>query len=173
MKHISEKIVDIKGLPKMRLEGGGKKIGLCSGCFDVFHSGHAVFFEQCKELVDVLIVVVGSDSAIRENKGEGRPVNSQNNRAFLVASIENVDYAIIGEEAEDMRPGKIDFYNIMKELKPDVFILNNDDSAVEQKRELCKEFNVELKLVERTVPDFLKGVSSTGIIKQIRTKHAD
>ena len=168
MKKIEDKIVDIKSLTRIRERYKNQKIGFCSGCFDVFHSGHAVFFQQCKELVDILIVVVGSDSAIRKSKGLGRPVNSQNNRVYLVASIENVDYSILGDEAENMKPGKIDFYNIARTLKPDIFVLNSDDSAVHEKRVLCNDLGIELILVERVVPEFLKGVSSTGIIKQIK-----
>lgn len=168
MIKVEDKVVNAGDLGKIRQENKEKKIGLCSGCFDVFHSGHAVFFEQAKSLCDILVVAVGSDSAIRKNKGEGRPVNSQNNRVYLVASVENVDYAVLGCEAEDMRPGKIDFYGIAKNLKPDIFILNDDDSAVAEKKALCQEFGARLELVARFVPEFLKGVSSTSIIKQIR-----
>ena len=168
MKRIENKIIDTKNLIGIREKYKNQKIGFCSGCFDVFHSGHVVFFQQCKELVDILIVVVGSDSAIKKSKGPGRPVNSQNNRVYLVASIENVDYAILGDEAENMKPGKIDFYDISKTLNPEVFILNSDDSAVNEKQGLCEELGIKLILVERVVPDFLKGVSSTGIIKQIK-----
>ena len=169
MKQVESKIIGRENLSEIREKYKDKKIGFCSGCFDVFHSGHAVFFQQCKELADVLVVVVGSDSAIKSSKGPSRPVNSQNNRVYLVAGLENVDYAILGDEAEDMKPGKIDFYNIAKNLKPDIFILNSDDSAVEEKHKLCEELGVKLILVERAVPEFLKGVSSTGIIRHIRT----
>jgi rfaE bifunctional protein nucleotidyltransferase chain/domain len=168
MKRIESKIINVKDLPAIRSENKNKKIGLCSGCFDVVHSGHAVFFQQCKELADILVVVVGSDSAIKKFKGQDRPINSQNNRVYLVAGIENVDYAILGDEAENMKPGKIDFYDIARNLKPDIFILNGDDSATEEKQKMCDKLGIKLVLVERVVPDFLKGVSSSGIIKQIR-----
>jgi len=168
MKQVKNKIISIKNLSDIRKKYKNKRIGICSGCFDVFHSGHSVFFQQCKELVDVLVVVVGSDGAIKRSKGPGRPVNSQNNRIYLVASIENVDYAILGCEAENMKPGKIDFYDIVQILKPDIFILNNDDSAINDKQKMCESLGISLILVERSVPDFLKGVSSTGIIKQIK-----
>ncbi len=168
MKKVIEKIVNLQDLQRIREENKNKKIGICSGCFDVFHSGHSVFFEQCKELVDVLVVVVGSDSAIKMQKGEGRPVNVQNNRVYLTASIENVDYAILGSEAKDMRPGKIDYYEIVQNSKPDILILNDDDSAIKEKQYFCKEFGIEIKLVKRVVPEFLKGVSSTKIIEHIR-----
>ncbi|MGA2417789.1 MAG: adenylyltransferase/cytidyltransferase family protein [Candidatus Staskawiczbacteria bacterium] len=168
MNKVFDKIVGLAGLEGLRKKYRGKKIGLCSGCFDIFHSGHAVFFQQCRELVDVLVVAVGSDSAIKKLKGPGRPVSSQNNRVYLVASIENVDYAILGSEAGNMKKGKIDFYDIAKNLRPDIFVLNNDDSNIAEKQKMCDNFGIKLILVERIVPDFLKGVSSTGIIKQIK-----
>jgi D-beta-D-heptose 7-phosphate kinase/D-beta-D-heptose 1-phosphate adenosyltransferase len=171
MKKVIEKIVSLKDLVGIREDNKDKKIGICSGCFDVFHSGHAVFFEQCKELVDVLIVVVGSDSAIKMQKGAGRPVNEQNNRVYLTASICNVDYAMIGCEGKEMRHGKIDYYEIVKNLKPDILILNNDDSAIKEKQELCKEFGIGIKLVKRIVPEFLKSVSSTKIIEHIKEEN--
>jgi D-beta-D-heptose 7-phosphate kinase/D-beta-D-heptose 1-phosphate adenosyltransferase len=168
MKSTIEKITTIENLANLRQLYGDKKIALCSGCFDVFHSGHAVFFEQCKELCDILFVSVGSDSVIRSIKGEGRPVNFQNNRVFLVAAMGNVDYAISGCEAEDMKKGKIDFYEIIKNLKPNFFILNDDDSSIDDKRDLCNDLGVELIIVNRLVPKFLDNVSSTKIIGQIK-----
>lgn len=170
MKEIIEKIVAIEKLDEIRNLNKGKTIGFCSGCFDIFHSGHVVFFEQCKRLVDILIVSVGSDSAVKKEKGVGRPINAQNNRVYLVASIENVNYAIVGQEAEFVKPGKIDFDIILKNLKPDIFILNDDDSAVPEKQKLCDDLGIKLILVKRETPDFLKPVSSSGIINQIKDK---
>ena len=168
MKEVESKVIAIENLPGIREKYRNKKIGLCSGCFDVFHAGHTVFFQQCKELVDILVVDVGSDSVIKKLKGSDRPVNSQNNRVYLVAGIENVDYAILGDEADNIKQGKIDFYDIAEVLRPDVFILNNDDSDIAEKEKMCDDLGIKLILVGRIVPDFLKGVSSTGIIKQIK-----
>lgn len=168
MIKVLDKIISPKNLSSLKEKNKGKKIGLCSGCFDIFHSGHSFFFESCKSFCDILVVSVGSDSVIRELKGNGRPVNSENNRIYLVASINNVDYAVLGAEVKDMKAGKVDFYDIMKNLRPDIFIINNDDSAIKEKSELCKKLNVELKIAERIVPEFLKSTSSTNIIKNIQ-----
>jgi len=162
---MKSKIIKIKDLQNIRQKHKNLKIGLCSGCYDVLHSGHAIFFEQCKKFADILVVAVGKDEMIKQQKGQTRPVNPENNRVYLVASLQNVDYAILAENK--LLPGKIDFYNIMKNLKPDVFVLNNDNSAIKEKKELCDKFAVELKLVKRTVPKFLKATSSTDIIEKI------
>ena len=90
----NRRIIKIEDLERIRKEN--KKIVLCSGCFDVLHYGHAVFFKQCKQFGNILLVDVGSDKVLRELKGPTRPVNPQNNRVFLVSAMEDVDYAIIG-----------------------------------------------------------------------------
>ena len=151
-------------LTEVRSENQGKTIVFCSGCYDILHSGHVVFFDQCKSLGDVLVVGVGSDKVVRELKGSERPVNPENNRAYLVSALETVDFAVINEE--EISEGKIDFAHMFKLLKPDVFVLNDDDSGLVQKEEFCRDNNIEFKTVSRTVPEFLTPVSSTHIINR-------
>ena len=165
---ILNKILDLKTLDTKikNLKSQQKTIVFCSGCYDILQPGHVIFFNQCKEFADILIVGIGRDSTIKRLKGEGRPVNPENNRAFLIASLENVDYTILNDK--EILPGKIDFTKILETIKPNVFVLNNDDSAIKEKSELCKKLNIELKLVSRTVPNYLKPTSSTEIIKKSR-----
>ena len=160
----NRKIVKIEDLKRIRKEN--KKIVFCSGCFDILHSGHVYFFKQCKEFGGILVVDIGSDKIIRDLKGPDRPINSQNNRAFLVSNLQDVDYAIIG--GEEMIEGKIDFKEIMEELKPDVFVLNDDDSGIEAKKTLCNQLGIGLKLVPRILPENLDKTSSTKIINKVK-----
>jgi cytidyltransferase-like protein len=140
-------------------------IAFCSGCYDLLHSGQVYFFKQCKEYADVLVVSVGSDLVIKQLKGENRPIISEENRLYCVSSIQNVDYAILGDKK--VLPGKIDFEDIIKELKPDVFILNDDDSGLSEKKKLCDELGIKLELVKRILPDGLTKLSTSDIIKRI------
>ncbi len=117
-------------------------------------------------MVDILVVGVGRDTTITKLKGPGRPINHENERVFLVSQFKSVDYAILDDE--EMLPGKIDFYSIIKELKPDLFILNDDDSAIREKRELCNSLGIELKLIPRATPESLKPNSSTKLISKIK-----
>lgn len=153
----------LEDLPKIRQSD--KRIGICTGCYDILQSGHAVFFEQCKEHCDILVVVIGLAEVVRKQK-PGRPINSDNNRAFLVAGLEAVDYAILGDN--ELLPGKIDCYTVCDGLKPDVYILNDDDSGLEAKRAFCDERGIELALVSRTVPAILDATSTTDIIEKIQ-----
>jgi cytidyltransferase-like protein len=163
MRNILDKLPSLEDLPTIRQSD--KRIGVCTGCYDILQSGHAVFFEQCKEHCDILVVVVGLAEVVRKQK-PGRPINSDNNRVFLIAGLEAVDYAVLGDN--ELLPGKIDCYTVCDALKPDVYILNDDDSGMEAKRAFCDGRGIELALVSRTVPDFLDATSTTEIIEKIQ-----
>jgi len=150
------------------IKNNGKTIVFCSGCYDILQPGHVIFFNQCKEFGDILIVGIGRDSTIRQLKGENRPINHENNRAFLIASMENVDYVILNDK--NILPGKIDFYDLLQRIKPDFFVLNEDDSAIEEKTKLCEKLRINLKLVKRIVPEYLFPTSSTEIINKAKLK---
>jgi galactokinase/mevalonate kinase-like predicted kinase/glycerol-3-phosphate cytidylyltransferase-like family protein len=109
---------------------------------------------------------VGRDQVVSVLKGPGRPVNPENNRVHLVAAFQDVDYATLNDE--ELTEGKIDFRRVMQNLKPDVFVLNDDDSAIAEKRELCRETGTEIVFVSREVPRALEPTSTTRIIDKIQ-----
>src|SRR3989338_6834639 len=69
----------------------GKKIVFANGCFDILHVGHIRYLKEAKELGDMLIVAINSDSSAKKLKGNGRPVTPENESAEIVAAIEYVD----------------------------------------------------------------------------------
>ncbi len=162
---IKRKIMTDDTIGNVRKNNPGKKIAFASGCYDILQSGHAVFFSQCKELADLLVVGVGRDSVVTALKGAGRPVNPENNRLYLVAAMHEVDYAVLNDL--DIMPGKIDFASVMEKLKPDIFVLNEDDSGIAYKQELCSRIGAEIKFVRRVVPGELEPTSTTRIIDRI------
>jgi cytidyltransferase-like protein len=164
-ERIRGKVVTEDKLVELRKVNKGKKIVFCSGCYDILQSGHAVFFNQCKSFGDILVVGVGRDSVISALKGPGRPVNPENNRLYLVAALHDVDYAVLN--GSQIKPGKIDFENIVEKLRPDYFILNEDDSAVEEKTKMCDKYGVKVQFVKRIVPPELEATSTTRIIDKI------
>jgi cytidyltransferase-related domain len=164
-ERIKSKVITEDRLAEIRQQFADKKIVFCTGCYDILQSGHAVFFNQCKELGDILVVGVGRDSVISQLKGPGRPVNPENNRLYLVAALHDVDYAVLN--GSEIKPGKIDFENIVEKLRPDVFILNDDDSGVEPKTAMCQKFGVTTQFVSRIVPPELEATSTTRIIDKI------
>jgi cytidyltransferase-like protein len=162
---LHSKIMHSEALPGMRKMYTGKKIVFCTGCYDILQSGHAVFFNQCRQFGDILVVGIGRDSVIEKLKGPGRPVNPQNNRLYLVAALQDVDFVVLnGDQIEE---GKIDFRDILEKLKPDVFIVNDDDSAISFKESLCNRLGIKMQLVSRVVPPELQATSTSQIIDKI------
>ena len=164
-ERIRSKVLSIGSLKDLRKNNAGRKIVFCSGCYDILQSGHAVFFSQCKEFGHILVVGVGRDSVISRLKGPGRPVNPENNRVYLVAAMHDVDYAVLN--SEEIKSGKIDHEPVIEELRPDVYVLNRDDSGIDAKKDLCRRFGMTMQFVERIVPDELKPTSTTQIIDKI------
>lgn len=162
---IRSKVLTEDQLQGIREKYKNEKIVFCTGCYDILQSGHAVFFNQCKELGDILVVGVGRDSVISSLKGPGRPVNPENNRLYLVASMLDVDYTVLN--SSNLKPGKIDFEEILNNLRPDIFVLNDDDTGLEPKQLLCKKYDVQIKFVSRIVPKELEATSTTRIIDKI------
>lgn len=164
-ERIKAKVLDINSLSQVRKMNPGKKVVFCTGCYDILQSGHAVFFNQCKEFGDILVVGVGRDHVISQLKGPGRPVNPENNRLYLIAALQDVDYAVLNDTK--ILSGKIDFRNILEVLKPDIFVLNDDDSGVNAKKAICDKLGVQIVFVKREVPEELEPTSTTRIIDKI------
>jgi cytidyltransferase-like protein len=121
---IKSKILTEHELPSVRKRHFGKTIVFCSGCYDILQPGHAVFFDQCCQFGDILVVGVGRDSVITRLKGSGRPINPETNRLYLVAAMQVVDYAVLNDA--DMLHGKMDHATILENLRPDAYVLNDE-----------------------------------------------
>lgn len=90
------KILTIEQAAKVseRLRAKDKKLVLAGGCFDILHVGHIQFIKNAKKHGDVLIVLLESDQKIRQLKGQNRPVNTQQDRATVLASLKDVDFVV-------------------------------------------------------------------------------
>jgi rfaE bifunctional protein nucleotidyltransferase chain/domain len=100
----------------------GDRITLANGCFDVLHVGHVRYLHDARELGGKLIVAVNSDDSVRSLKGAGRPVMPAEERAELLAALQDVDAVVIFPE-NDVRP-------IIREIRPD-FQVKGTDYTVE------------------------------------------
>lgn len=164
-ERIKEKVLTQDQLADLRKKYKDKKIVFCTGCYDILQSGHAVFFNQCKEFGDILVVGIGTDKVISVLKGSGRPVNPEINRLYLVAAMQEVDYVVLNDS--ELTRGKVDFYHLNDKLRPDYFVINDDDSDLEGKLMVCNSFNIKPVYVPRIVPPELKATSTTRIIDKI------
>lgn len=104
-----------------RLEDGrrrGARVVLANGCFDVVHVGHVRYLAGARALGDVLVVAVNGDDAVRELKGEGRPVMPAAERAEIVAALRDVDFVTIFDTFT-VEP-------VLRALQPDVHAKGTD-----------------------------------------------
>ena len=134
-----------------KLHSQGKKIVFTNGCFDILHVGHVKYLEVAKSYGDVLILGLNADSSVKKLKGPTRPINTQDDRAYILASLESVDYVVIFEEETP--------YELIKLIKPHVLVKGGD---YEGKEVIGQDIADELKLVQ-----FVDGKSTTNTIKRI------
>lgn len=73
-----------------------------NGCYDILHIGHVRLFDYAKSLGDILIVGIDSDRRVKELKGEGRPINSQEDRKEMLLSNHNIDGVFIFDSSEEL-----------------------------------------------------------------------
>ena len=132
----------------------GKKIVFTNGCFDILHSGHVSYLQKARNLGDLLIVGLNSDESIRRLKGASRPINSQRDRATLLAALEFVDFVVIFNEDTPL--------NLIKALRPDILVKGADYAG---KEVVGSEFANATQLIE-----FVEGKSTSKIIEKIRGK---
>lgn len=155
--HKSSSDSHIKTLEEMatlasELKARGKKIIFTNGCFDILHAGHVRYLETAKSYGDVLILGLNSDRSVNVLKGEGRPINSQLDRSYIVAALDVVDYVVVFDEDTP--------YHLIEAVKPHILVKGGDyigEAVVGQ------DIADELKLVE-----FVDGKSTTKTIEQIQ-----
>ena len=139
-----------KWLDKQRK--AGKKIVFTNGCFDILHAGHVSVLEFSRSKGDVLVVGLNSDASVKRLKGPSRPVNTQADRALVLAALQAVDAVCVFEEDTP--------YELIKLVQPDVLVKGGDYKPSEiVGREFAK------KVVRFAL---LKGRSTTNIIKKVQ-----
>lgn len=95
-----------------------KKIVFTNGCFDLLHIGHVRYLEQAKSLGDILIVGINTDASVQVLKGPTRPIQNENDRAEILASLKAVDHTILFGEQTPLE--------LIKEVKPNLLVKGGD-----------------------------------------------
>ena len=101
-----------------RLRSQGAKIVFTNGVFDLLHPGHVRYLRHARSLGDALIVGVNSDRSVRGNRGPGRPVTPEAERAEILAALDCVDAVVIFDEATPL--------SLIGALQPDVLVKGAD-----------------------------------------------
>lgn len=157
MQILKSKIIPFSRIGALahQLSASGKSIVFTNGCFDILHAGHVAYLSQAKALGDILVLGLNSDASVRRLKGVSRPVNTQDNRALVLAGLSAVDYVCIFEEDTP--------YELISEVLPDILVKGGDwapSDIVGSDIVLARDGKV-LSL------DFIEGLSTTGIIQKL------
>ncbi|MGL1935553.1 MAG: bifunctional D-glycero-beta-D-manno-heptose-7-phosphate kinase/D-glycero-beta-D-manno-heptose 1-phosphate adenylyltransferase HldE [Fibrobacterales bacterium] len=128
-----------------------KTVIFTNGCFDLVHRGHLQYLKKARNFGDILIIGLNSDQSVQKLKGPDRPINNENDRALMLASLEFVDYVTIFNEETP--------FELLKEIQPSILV-KGGDYALEDV--VGREFADEVRLVQ-----FVDGYSTTNIIKKM------
>lgn len=133
------------------------KIIWTNGCFDILHEGHIRYLQKAKELGDILIVGLNSDSSVKALKGPTRPVQNQTSRSIILSSLIFTDFIFITNDT--------DMCNILRTVKPDVFVKGGDytlQKMSQDERKIIEDYGGEIVFLE-----LVAGNSTTKILERI------
>lgn len=132
-----------------------KKVVFTNGCFDLLHVGHVRYLQDAKALGDFLIVGLNSDSSVKKLKGEERPVQTQDDRAEVLAALGCVDFVVIFDEDTPLK--------LIETVQPDILV-KGGDWAVD--KIVGSQFVLSKGGVVKSLP-FHQGRSTSSIIQKV------
>jgi rfaE bifunctional protein nucleotidyltransferase chain/domain len=146
-------------IPEMRAErdrlvAKGKSLVLTNGCFDILHRGHVTYLTYARNQGDALVVAVNSDISVKSNKGDDRPINSEEDRAYVLGSLSAVDYIVFFEDKEPK--------NVIAQILPQVLVKGRDWAHYVSGHEV-----VEANGGRVVLADLVEGRSTTSTIERI------
>ncbi|MBQ7694890.1 MAG: adenylyltransferase/cytidyltransferase family protein [Lentisphaeria bacterium] len=161
MPDIAEGVLSLEEALRWReeLRRSGRTLAVTNGCFDLLHRGHAVYLERARAEADALLVLVNSDASVRALKGPTRPLQCQEDRAFLLCALKPVDRAVIFDSPRCDRELEL--------LAPDVYVKGGDYTAETLdpgERKALEKAGSRLVFIS-----FVPGHSSTGIIRKMKS----
>lgn len=154
-----DKIIAWDKLPAWRkvFQAAGKKLVVTNGCFDILHLGHVIYLESARHLGDGLLVGVNGDDAARQLKGEGRPVNSEADRAAVLAALASVDGVCIFSDKTATK--------FLSAAGPDIYVKGGDytlETLNQEERRLVESMGGKI-VIFPLVP----GKSTTALLEKI------
>jgi D-glycero-beta-D-manno-heptose 1-phosphate adenylyltransferase len=133
------------------------KIVFTNGCFDLLHVGHVRYLSEASALGHILIVGVNSDASVQKLKGPTRPIQNENDRAEILASLKSVKHTILFNEETPL--------DLIQKVKPDVLVKGGDwtPDQIVGSDFVLKNGGQVLSL------QFVNGKSTTKIIEKSKT----
>jgi D-glycero-beta-D-manno-heptose 1-phosphate adenylyltransferase len=157
-KSISDKILTLPDLNRKLAQWRviGKTIAFTNGCFDILHAGHIASLTEAASHADILIVGLNADASIKGSKGPNRPVNDENARALMLASLMMVDAVVLFSEPTPLQ--------LILQIQPDVLVKGGDykiEDIVGAKEVMSRGGKVIINPI-------VDGFSTTSIINKIQ-----
>lgn len=138
------------------IQKDGETVVTTNGCFDILHVGHVRYLQKTKTFADYSIVLLNSDKSVKAIKGEGRPINNENDRAEILCALSCVDFVVFFDEDSPR--------DLLDEIKPDVHTKGADYSV-----ETLPEADVILKNGGKIeFIKFVEGKSTTNTINAMK-----
>ena len=136
------------------LHAAGMSLVFTNGCFDILHRGHVTYLEFARAQGDALCVGLNSDASVRRNKGNDRPINSEDDRAFVLGSLAAVDFVVLFDDDEPRE--------LIGQLLPDVLVKGKDWAHYVSGRDVVESNGGHVVLA-----DMVDGRSTTGTIEKV------
>jgi rfaE bifunctional protein nucleotidyltransferase chain/domain len=157
--NFGDKIISQDGLGAWRaaLRAQKKKLVVTNGCFDVLHLGHVVYLQSARNLGDALLVGVNADAAVRELKGAGRPVNTENDRLAILAALESVTGVCLFAEPTATR--------FLSAAQPDIYVKGGDytlETINQDERRAVEQAGGKILFIP-----YVPGKSTTSLLQKI------
>ena len=138
-----------------KLHQSGKTVVATNGCFDILHVGHVRYLQRTKSFADYSIVLLNSDKSVRSIKGEGRPINNEDDRAEVLCALSCVDYVVMFDQDSPAQ--------LLDQIKPDVYTKGADYTMETlPEADIMKKNNTRVEFIT-----FVEGRSTTNIINKI------
>jgi D-glycero-beta-D-manno-heptose 1-phosphate adenylyltransferase len=134
----------------------GKTIAFTNGCFDILHAGHISSLSEAAKVADILIVGLNADSSVKGLKGPGRPVNNEESRALLLASLCLVDGVVLFSDPTPLE--------LIKLVMPD-FLVKGGDYKIEEIAGAREVLAVGGKVL---INPIIEGFSTTSLIEKLK-----
>ena len=156
MLHPTSKIFTPDAALKWRgkLAASNRRLVVTNGCFDILHRGHADYLYKARLQGDALMVLINSDASVHALKGPSRPLNKEEDRAYILGSLFFVDAVVVfGEER---------CTKLFTLLKPDIYVKGADyniDTINKEEKSALLAVGADIRFIELT-----PGFSTSGII---------
>jgi len=154
-----DKLVAWEDLPAWRaaMRTSGKRLVVTNGCFDLLHLGHVTYLESARNQGDALLIGLNGDGSVRQLKGDTRPVNSEADRAAVVAALQSVDGVCIFAEKTATR--------FLSVAQPDIYVKGGDytlETVNQDERRTVEQAGGRIVIIP-----FVPGKSTTTLLEKI------